>query len=228
MNVAHEQFSESRTQMCQQEVTAAYGDVSLTTRRFSLINPGVEEKFAYDLLLSAPDQNGFNRILAADKQDFNQEVFDAIDQLPDVAQLPIVGQSNNVVAFGVPDGMKPLSRERMHSRESSGTYIGDAEVMAQLGFMYGRIWKGTGLLVENPYDHAGIVNFEDDNQRYMFLVPPYNTQSTELFQEAYKAFAQSIHKHFSHNQALRGLPTQRNSIDNTLLAAQDGFRMGAF
>lgn len=170
--------------------------------RFNLRRPGTQGIFFHDLSLvdGTATQAGFKRILVIDNQEIDLELHERLRR----ARVSVIPQLRDVhneelVFFGVSAGLRLLTHEKLHGRDSSGTYIGDKEMFATLGELYGRAWAVTGSLIldpglesDNPLNHVALRSFSENSKDLMALCPPYNTTSPLSVQDARELFRYTV------------------------------------
>ena len=194
----HERFAHLG-QVLKSVVTAETVEVGA---RFNLRRPGTQGIFFHDLSLidGTATQAGFKRLLVIDKQETDLELHEKLRR----ARIPVMPQLRDVdneelAFFGVSAGKRLLIHEKLHGRDSSGTYIGDKEIFAKLGEMYGRAWAVTGSLIldagienDNPLNHVAVRSFSEHSDDLMTLTPPYNTTAPLSAQNARELYYHTV------------------------------------
>lgn len=193
-----------------------------TATRFNLARQPYEETFIRDVITPEP-HGDFSRFLVMEEGVVDDEMYKVlkrahIPQLPRLGAESLQGQTpEHTAVFGVYPGLKPLAHERMYDSPSSASYIGDIEIMRNVGRMYSRIWRATGRMPisaeypDSPLDHVALASFSD-HLSYLYLCPPYvdspivtGDQAYDLFKDSIaNAFPMSEHGRHLHKAAVQG------------------------
>lgn len=178
------------------------GETAEVGTRFSLRRPVDSGVFFRDMMLKGDVRtySGYKRMIVMDINAAGIEPHRKMRR----AGLPVAPVLRDMyhpelAFFGVGTGKRLLAREKLHDRDSSGTYIGDKEVFARLGTIYGRAWRATGQLLldpgtpdDTPLMHAAVGSFSEKEADILMLCPPYQGVDIPSPMEAWERFYDTV------------------------------------